>query len=222
MTRTIHGIRFYLTRADADIRAAPLPNINSANRSYASRPRSSHGLFWNRNMNRRKFIIKSTLLLAALGFGSMYWKNRWKYIVVHHSAGSFGSIKFLQRVHRQRQGNDPIHAIPYHYVIGNGKGLAMGEIATDWRQGYNIWGAHVSQRNFDYNFRGIGICLIGNFENEQIPPKQYQSLIQLTRTLMSKYDILPENVTGHGLIAGESTKCPGKYFPMERLKKDIA
>ena len=174
------------------------------------------------NMNRRKFIIRSTLLLGTLGFGNLYWKNRWKYIVIHHSAGSFGNIDFLQRVHRQRQGNDPVHAIPYHYIIGNGNGLAIGEIANDWRQHYNIWGAHVSKRNFDYNFRGIGVCLIGNLENEKIPPKQYLSLRHLTQTLMSKYDILPENVTGHGMITGESTKCPGKFFPMERLIRDIS
>jgi hypothetical protein len=173
------------------------------------------------NMNRRKFMKRSLVFAGTLGFGTMYWKNRWKYIVIHHSAGSFGNIDFLQRVHRQRQGDDPIDAIPYHFIIGNGNGLAMGETAHDWRRQYNIWGAHVSNRNFDYNFRGIGICLIGNFENEKIPPKQYQSLRHLTQTLMSKYDILPENVTGHGMITGESTKCPGRFFPMERLKKEL-
>lgn len=156
-----------------------------------------------------------------MGFGGVYWKRRWKYIVVHHSAGSYGNIPFLQRVHRQRQGRDPIDAIPYHYIIGNGNGLGLGEIDSDWRQKYDIWGTHVSASNMDYNFRGIGICLIGNFEVEKVLEPQYAALVMLTQKLMLKYAILPEDITGHGMIKGESTKCPGKHFPMARFRRDI-
>ena len=173
-------------------------------------------------MNRRKFIITSSIILGALGLGRMYWNRRWKYIVIHHSAGSRGSIEFLQKVHRQRQPYDPIDAIPYHYIIGNGNGLAMGKVMSDWRGKCNIWGAHVSASNKDYNFRGIGICMIGNFENTTVPGNQYESLVRLTKKLMSKYCIIPENVSGHGYIPGEATKCPGKLFPMDKFKEDIS
>ncbi len=173
-------------------------------------------------MNRRKFIIKSFLLLGSCVFGGLYWKNRWKYIVIHHSAGSFGDLPFLKEVHKQRQPYDPINAIAYHYIIGNGNGLPMGKVASDWRQVYDIWGAHVSLNNVDYNFRGIGICLVGNLEHRKVPQAQYRSLVRLTKSLMSKYDISPENVIGHGMIKGESTKCPGKFFPMRTFKTDIS
>jgi N-acetyl-anhydromuramyl-L-alanine amidase AmpD len=173
-------------------------------------------------MNRRKFIVTSSLLLGSVVFGGPYWKNRWKYIVIHHSAGSYGDLPFFKKVHRQRQAKDPIDAIPYHYIIGNGNGLAMGEVASDWRQSYDIWGAHVSVNNLDYNFRGIGICLVGNFENKEVPAIQYQSLLRLTKSLMSKYEILHSNVVGHRMIKGESTKCPGKHFPMKAFIADIA
>jgi N-acetyl-anhydromuramyl-L-alanine amidase AmpD len=175
-----------------------------------------------KNMNRRKFFVTSSLLLGSVFYGGLYWKNRWKYIVIHHSAGSFGNLEFFRKVHRQRQAKDPINAISYHYIIGNGNGLAMGEVASDWRQSYDIWGAHVSMNNLDYNFRGIGVCLVGNFENKEVPSIQYQSLLRLTKSLMSKYDISHSNVTGHRMIKGESTKCPGKYFPMKTFKTDIA
>ena len=125
-------------------------------------------------------------------------------------------------MHRQRQAGDPIDAIPYHYIIGNGNGLGMGEIASDWRNDYKLWGMHVSARNPDKNFRGIGICLIGNFEKHKLPEEQYQSLLLLTKTLMMKYKIGPNYVTGHGHTIGESTKCPGKFFPMDRFKKEIS
>ncbi|WP_179957717.1 peptidoglycan recognition protein family protein [Exilibacterium tricleocarpae] len=167
-------------------------------------------------------MLKSMLLVGSVGIGSLYWQQRWRYIVIHHSAGAFGDIAFLQEVHRQRQAQDPIDAIPYHYVNGNGNGLGMGEIANDSRGELHIWGAHVSGNNTDRNFRGIGICLIGNYDVTTVPEPQYLALVGLTRTLMSRYAILPGNVAGHGRIAGEATRCPGKFFPMQRFMRDIS
>lgn len=169
-------------------------------------------------MNRRKFIVA----VGALGFGAIYWPNRWDHIVVHHSAGNYGTIEFLQRVHRQRQWRDPIDAIPYHYVIGNGNGLGLGEVASDWRKDFNIWGAHVSENNMRRNFLGIGICLVGNFEKTDVPKEQFDALVTLTRSLMIRYDIPLENVSGHGMIEGESTMCPGRKFPFQDFKQAIA
>jgi len=172
-------------------------------------------------MNRRRFLINCSALAGTAGLGVLGWQRRWDYIVVHHSAGSYGDIPFLQQVHRERQARDPVDAIPYHYIIGNGNGLGEGEIASDWRQGYDIWGAHVSMRNIDHNFRGIGICAIGNFDKTSMSETQYQALLGLVQKLMHDYAIPAQNVKGHGLVAGESTRCPGKYFPLARLKNAI-
>jgi N-acetylmuramoyl-L-alanine amidase len=169
-------------------------------------------------VNRRGFIIASSLTLAGIGLTARYWNRRWRYIVIHHSAGDFGSIEFLQRVHRERQPHDPIDAIPYHYVIGNGNGLGMGEIANDWRQKYGLWGSHLSANNTIRNALGIGICLIGNFERSQVPQAQFATLVELTKELMLRHDIPAANVKGHGSIEGEATKCPGRNFPMESLR----
>jgi len=172
-------------------------------------------------MKRRTFLISGGLLFAGLSSLVIYWPNRWKYIVIHHSAGNYGDIEFLQRVHRERQPNDLIDAIPYHFVIGNGNGLEMGEIASDWRQKKNIWGSHVSAKNRDKNYRGIGICLIGDYELNPVPNAQYNALVSLAKELMEKYSIAAESVNGHGLISGERTQCPGKHFPMEKFLSDI-
>ncbi len=173
-------------------------------------------------MNRRNFTFSILTALASLAGAGYIWRNRWEYIVIHHSAGSFGDIDFLQKVHRERQSKDPIDAIPYHYIIGNGNGLEVGEIASDWRGDLNIWGAHVSRRNSDRNTKGIGICVIGNYEEQKISSHQYEALIKLTKKLMAEHKISVKNVTGHGYIPGEQTKCPGKFFPMGRFKRDIA
>lgn len=109
----------------------------------------------------------------------------------------------------------------YHFVIGNGSGMEMGQVACDARWRCRLWGQHVSVRNPDYNLRGIGICLVGNFEQHAIPDKQYLSLVRFVKKLMRTYDIALENVNGHGYIKGEKTLCPGRFFPMQQFKNDI-
>ena len=174
-----------------------------------------------RSNSRRRFLRLAVSGSVLTALGAWYWPTRWNYIVIHHSAGNFGNIQFLQEVHRRRQAGDPIDAIPYHYVIGNGNGMKMGEVASDWRKHNNLWGAHVSGNNRDRNFRGLGICMIGNFEKNPVPELQYQALLNLCRQLMDEYQIPLENISGHGHTKGESTLCPGKHFPMERLLKDL-
>ena len=165
---------------------------------------------------KKRYLIP--IILIVLGY---WWTHRWNYIIIHHSAGEYGNIEFLQKVHRERQGKDPLDAIPYHYIVGNGKGLGIGVVKSDWRRDWNIWGMHVSRHNVDRNFRGLGICLIGNFENHGISDKQYRAVVKLTKELMQKYNISVENISGHGYTRGEQTKCPGKHFPMERFLRDV-
>lgn len=97
----------------------------------------------------------------------------------------------------------------------------MGEIASDWRWRYNIWGAHVSANNPGTNFTGIGICLVGNFDIAEVPASQFEALISLTRSLMQDYRIAPANVGFHGKVEGESTRCPGSRFPYGEFRKAI-
>ena len=133
---------------------------------------------------------------------------------MHHSAGDYATIGFLQQVHRDRQPGD--------LVIDNGNGLGMGEIASDLRQEYDLWGGHVSAGNMARNFLGIGICLVGHFDNHGIPEPQFEALVTLTKYLMDEFDIPPENVNGHGLIEGESTRCPGSRFLLDGQGRAIA
>jgi hypothetical protein len=62
-------------------------------------------------MNRRRFFVSASLSLALLGAGVHAWSNRWKYIVVHHSGGNYGSIEILNKVHGERQKSDPVDSV---------------------------------------------------------------------------------------------------------------
>lgn len=161
---------------------------------------------------------RRSLILGSVGFGAMvglplYWFNRWNGLTIHHSAGSYGDIEFLRQVHRDRQAGDPIDEIPYHFLIGNGNGLALGEVVETGRWERQLWGAHLSENNIVGNFRSIGICLIGNFETDMVPDAQLAALVSLSRGLVRRFGMAQENVNLHGHTPGEATKCPGRNFP---------
>lgn len=171
---------------------------------------------------KRRHVLRKLLAFIVCGaaISILYKFLRWKYIVIHHSAGNFGNLKLLQRVKYERQGG-VLRMMSYHFVIGNGNGMELGEIAYDNRWRYQFWGAHVSANNMNLNLRGIGVCLVGNFERYRISEEQYNVLVELTLALMHKYHIPSDRVYLHGKINGEHTRCPGKKFPGQRFYKDI-
>ncbi len=170
---------------------------------------------------KRRHLLQGSLGSLALAGLPLYWFNRWDYLTIHHSAGASGDLALLRRVHRQRQAGDPVNEVPYHFLVGNGKGIEAGAVVPSERWSLRLWGAHVSARNPDRNFRSIGICLIGNFQNTAPSADQYDATITLCRDLMRRFDIAAERVTLHGETPGEATLCPGKLFPRSEFFKDI-
>ena len=53
----------------------------------------------------------------------------------------------------------------YHFVIGNGTHTGDGQVEVGSRWGKQKHGAHCKTPDNYYNDHGIGICLVGNFEN---------------------------------------------------------
>jgi len=105
-------------------------------------------------------------------------------------------------------------------VIGNGQGMADGAIEPTFRWRTQIQGAHAGSPDKDYNEVGIGVCLVGNFENAPPTPAQRRSVKLLVQTLKSAYHISSGDVVGHKDIRGKPTECPGKYFPMAEVAAD--
>lgn len=174
-------------------------------------------------LSRRRFLKYSVLgFLGLLGCSAIWYQRRWDAIIVHHSAGDFGNVAFLDKVHRQRQPYDPINSMAYHFVIGNGHGMPLGSVAYGLRWKNRLWGAHVSPGNARFNIQGIGICLVGNYHEKSIPAAQYDALIDLVRKLTAAHGIRIGNIYPHCRLDGERTVCPGKFFPYERFYLDIA
>lgn len=140
----------------------------------------------------------------------------WQYVVIHHSGTAEGSVASIHAEHRRRTdaAGNPWLGIGYHFVIGNGQGMPDGHVESTFRWKDQIHGAHSG--NAAVNARGVGICLIGNFEKTSPTEKQIQSLKQLVAELSRRHHIPEERLLGHSDV--KSTSCPGKNFDFQEIR----
>jgi len=141
--------------------------------------------------------------------------RKWRFIVLHHTAGEEGSVASIDAAHRKRvdASGNPWLGIGYHFVIGNGNGMGDGQIEPTFRWLQQLQGAHAG--SYEYNQFGIGIALVGNFENGAPSPAQQEAAIRLVQALRRAYDIPADQVVAHRDI--RATACPGRYFPMHEI-----
>lgn len=143
----------------------------------------------------------------------------WKSIVLHHSATPGGSVAAIDAAHRQQKdaAGRPWLGIGYHFVVGNGRGMDDGSVEPTFRWQQQLAGAHAGQR--DANEQGIGICLIGNFDEQAPTAKQLAATRALLKTLTARYAIGAARVVRHHDV--QATLCPGKQFPWEQVVADL-
>jgi N-acetyl-anhydromuramyl-L-alanine amidase AmpD len=143
-------------------------------------------------------------------------ENHWRYIVLHHSATHNGSATQFDTFHREVRGWE--NGLGYHFVIGNGTDSGDGEIEVGKRWRNQLQGAHAGEPR--YNRLGIGICLVGNFEEGGKPTrKQIKSLISIVHYLSERYDIPLSSVVLHKEV--HDTACPGRNFPYKKVMKGL-
>lgn len=143
--------------------------------------------------------------------------GRWKYIVIHHTASSKGSLQSVEMYHRQKRKME--NGMGYHFLIGNGLGMKDGEIGIGNRWKRQIKGGHL--RSDRQNEVALGICLVGNFEVNKPTAAQMKSLYALTAYLIRRCGISRKNVTTHTEINIRPTACPGKLFSLQRVLDNI-
>ena len=141
---------------------------------------------------------------------------RWTCIVIHHSASEAGGADRFDDWHRQR-GWD---GLGYHFVVGNGSDTADGQVEVGSRWVAQKHGAHCKTDDDYYNQHGIGVCLVGDFDRHRPAEPQLQSVRRLVTFLCREFDIPPDRIFTHGGVTGE-TKCPGKHFNVEALRKSV-
>ena len=170
---------------------------------------------------KRRPYLKYILLAAALFLlyllGDYMWREmRWRFIVVHHTAGDSGNMEYYRALHKKKHGWPDI---AYHFLINNGSmNTSIGQIEVSglWEKRTLNYSTRISY----VNYLGIAVALVGNFENHDVHPLQYEALIKLLTNLSMRYSIPPERIIGHGEL--QNTQCPGKHLDMSRVRRDVA
>ena len=144
--------------------------------------------------------------------------KRWRYIVIHHSGVDEGTMKGMDRYHRDERHME--HGLAYHFVIGNGNGMGDGEIGVGQRWREQLNGGHLASEK--QNTYSLGICLVGNFDKSKPTPKQLQSLTALMRALMKRCNLSTSAVRTHQQINVVRTRCPGNYFPTTTVLRRLS
>jgi hypothetical protein len=144
-------------------------------------------------------------------------EKQWTAIVIHHSATENGNAAIFDRTHREEKHWE---GVGYDFVIGNGIDSGDGQVEVTFRWRRQMAGAHCGGTPGNWaNEDAVGICLVGNFNYRTPSERQMQSLSRLIRFLQKRYGISMSRIYGHSSTPGARvTDCPGKKFPMARLK----
>lgn len=142
------------------------------------------------------YIINPNLKFRGLTYG-----NNPKIIILYHAEISNCKIEDIHLLHL----NNGWSGCGYNYFIKKDGAIYKGRAD-------NAIGAHC----LSYNDMSIGICTEGRFNIERMGDAQYNSLKELIRYLQNKYNI--GKIYGHREL--NETECPGKNFPLSRIKKE--
>lgn len=147
-------------------------------------------------------------------------EKKWTAIVVHHSATETGNAAIFDKMHREQNHWD---GVGYDFVIGNGTDSGDGEVEVTFRWQKQIAGAHCGGTPDNWaNEDAVGVCLVGHFDYSAPTSRQMQSLTELINFLQLRYNISTNRIYGHRNTPGARvTDCPGRMFPMARLKSMV-
>ena len=139
--------------------------------------------------------------------------NQIKFIIFHYT-GMKKEINAINRLTNIRS------KVSSHYLIKNN-----GDITSIVPDPYIAWHAGISSwksfKSLNKNSIGIEISNPGhNFNYKKFSNKQIKSILRLSKFLIKKYKIKPQNILGHSDISPDRKKDPGEKFPWEYLAKN--
>src|SRR5574337_221155 len=150
-----------------------------------------------------------------------------EFIVLHHSdTADTGTVSWgaIRKYHTDPNGPYRMREVGYHWgveLIGDHYETLLGRMMTED-------GAHCKEAGM--NRRGIGVCVVGNFDLAPPPAGQLVAVVRLVSWLMADYHISRERGIGHrdaGLMDGfdwrlkQYKSCPGKLWDLDRFRETL-
>ena len=138
-------------------------------------------------------------------------------IIMHHSLTKDSqtvSWNAIRKWHKGEHSDSPylMDDIGYHYgieIIDDKHEILVGRLMTEQ-------GAHTKGQNRS----SLGICLIGNFDNQPPVKEMWDLAVSLVDSLCNILYITSNSVYSHNRYAPDRS-CPGKAFSMDKFRGDI-
>lgn len=143
------------------------------------------------------------------------WKRPWRRIIVHHTYkptianfnehpdGSYW-CKVIDRFHKSKGWK----GIGYHFVIAPDGLIYIG-------RDLNTPGAHTAGQNHV----AIGVCLLGNFDDEEMTTEQRISLKYLLAFLLHRFNLGSDDIFFHRNFANKT--CPGIKLNLATIRQQV-
>jgi len=135
--------------------------------------------------------------------------KKWKGITIHHSLSEDGDSlnwRAIRRHHKGKGWDD----VGYHFGIEKVK----GEVEVLVGRALYRDGAHCLGANDDT----IGICIVGNYNVNDLETLVKNELIKLVTGLCYIMDIPFDEVKGHK-ERDETRTCPGDFFNLQEIRE---
>ena len=134
-------------------------------------------------------------------------------IVLHHYAHPTKAgqqYATVHDVHRWHLNAGKI-GIGYNLVVNRDGSIIIG-------RGMDAVGAHTYPPR-GINSTSVGIGVQGNFDsvNTYMPDAQFNALVWLIKHIRGIYGNIP--IRGHREVPGTSTACPGRFFPIDEIRR---
>jgi hypothetical protein len=144
-------------------------------------------------------------------------RDRWTGIVIHHLGDPFGTPESIHRQHLSYG----YQGLGYHFLVGNGNGLADGNIHVGYRWIEQLPGAHVvGEAGQLHNEHSIGICLVGNGDRQPYSDRQMKHLVRLVQRMQKECGIPADAVHLHTDLSPSLTS-PGRLFPEAEFRSQL-
>lgn len=139
-------------------------------------------------------------------------------IIIHHSLTEDDKTVSWDAIRKYHTVTNGWSDIGYHYgieLVGARYEILKGRMD-------NEVGAHC----IGFNDDSIGICMVGNFDQQGPSQEQQDVALKLCRSLMAIYSITPQSVLGHWETYAlrdqpVQKSCPGNRFSMPEFRRKL-
>lgn len=134
--------------------------------------------------------------------------NSKKSVVLHHLGSSPKNCDEEKELMESFRTNS---IDSFHYVVktnGSWIQLVDDRIRAGWNGGH-----YVGDED------SIHVVCVGNFSEDGMEREQFDGLSELLQVLMKRHKISHCEIIAHSTL--ENSDCPGKYFPLVRLREKL-